>query len=205
MRSLLYILTFFTVTPLTLAVTLFATSVLSKPITRNNFQQALVSPQIESLNALAAPKYGSQVFAALPDTIGKVEGAVTAADARAEIISQYLANYNSPLEPYAVQVVEISEKYGLDFRLLVAIAQQESNLCKKIPESSHNCWGWGIHSKGTLIFDSYLEALETVAKGLKEDYLDRGYTTPEQIMKKYTPSSPGTWASGVNQFLQEME
>ena len=93
----------------------------------------------------------------------------------------------------------------MDFRLLVAIAQQESNLCKKIPEGTHNCWGWGIHSKGTLGFDSYPEAIETVSQGIRRDYLNKGYTTPEEIMKKYTPSSPGTWAFGVNKFLGQME
>lgn len=201
MRNLLYILTFLTITPLTLATTLFAASVISK---QPNLPQ-LVSPYTQSLNALAAPRYGSQVFASLPASTGQVAGAATVADARVEIIRQYLENYKSPLEPYAHNVVEISEKYDLDFRLLVAIAQQESNLCKKIPPDSYNCWGWGVHERGTLGFSSYPEALETVAQGLREEYLDKGYLTPEQIMKKYTPRSPGSWAAGVNQFLEQME
>lgn len=203
MRNLLYIVTFFTVTPLTLAVTLFTSSALSKYDAMQAVE--LIEPQTNNLNALASPKYGTQVYAALPSSTGQVQGAATAADARVEIIRQYLANYKSPLEPYSAEVVAVSEKYDLDFRLLVAIAQQESNLCKKIPESSYNCWGWGIHERGTLKFASYPEALETVASGLKADYLDRGYVTPEQIMKKYTPSSPGSWAAGVNQFLGQME
>lgn len=201
MRNLLYILTFFTITPLTLATTLFAATVISK----QPKLPELVSPQTQSLNALASPRYGSQVFAALPDSVGRVEGTATAADARVEIIRQYLENYKSPLVSYAHNIIEISEKYELDFRLLVAIAQQESNLCKKIPADSYNCWGWGIHERGTLGFSSYPEALETVAQGLREEYINKGYVTPEQIMKKYTPASPGSWAAGVNQFLQQME
>lgn len=201
MRNLLYIVTFFTVTPLTLATTLFAATVIPK----QPKLPELVSPQTQSLNALASPRYGSQVFAALPSTTGQVQGVATAADARAEIIRQYLSNYKSPLEPFAAQIVEVSEKYDLDFRLLVAIAQQESNLCKKIPPDSYNCWGWGIHERGTTRFTSYPEALEIVTQGLREDYLNKGYNTPEQIMKKYTPLSSGSWAAGVNQFLQDME
>lgn len=203
MRNLLYIVTFFTVTPLTLAVTLFTSSVLSNYETKSTAK--FVEPHPTGFNALVAPKYGTQVFAALPSSTGQVQGIATVADARVEIIRQYLANYKSPLEPYAAEVVETSEKYGLDFRLLVAIAQQESNLCKRIPESSYNCWGWGVHERGTLKFANFSDALEMVAKGLKEDYVDKGYVTPEQIMKKYTPSSPGSWAAGVNQFLQDME
>lgn len=197
MRNLLYLATFFVITPTTLATSLFALSVVSAKPANSKLQQQPSTVQI--------PTYGSRVYAAIPDPIGQVAGAATVADARGEIVRQYLEKYNSPLVSYAHELVAASEKYGFDFRLLVAIAQQESNLCKKVPASSHNCWGWGVHSKGTLRFESYPEAIETVAGGLKEDYIDRGYTTPEEIMKKYTPLSPGTWAAGVEQFLGEME
>lgn len=201
MRNFLYLLIFFTITPITLATTLFAAGVLSK-----TGPQKLASPSaLIQLSALQAPHYGSQVYAALPDPVGKVAGVATASDARVEIIRQYLHEYRSPLEPYAQKIVNEAEKNGLDFRLLVAIAQQESNLCKKIPSGSYNCWGWGIHSQGTLRFASFEQGVEEVSKGLKEDYLDKDYTTPEEIMAKYTPQSPGSWAAGVTQFLQEME
>lgn len=200
MKSLVHLIIFFVVTPLTLATSLFSLAVLSKQ------PKAIAQvPYVQTLSALQAPQYGTKVFGALPDPLGKVGGAAVAADAREEILRQYLVKWESPLEPYTRELVEASERYDLDFRLLVAIAQQESNLCKKIPEGTHNCWGWGIHSKGTLGFESYPEAIETVAKGIREDYLDRGYTTPDEIMKKYTPSSPGTWAFGVNKFLGQME
>lgn len=197
MRNLIYILIFFTITPLTLIASVTALFLLSTPHNPK--------PQISDIyqeNKLA----GSLVYAAIPeDPVGQVLGATTAADAREVIIRQYLEKYNSPLVPFAGKLVDEAQANGLDFRLLVAIAQQESNLCKKIPADSYNCWGWGIHSRGTLMFKNYEEAIETVASGIKEEYFDKGYTTPEQIMSKYTPLSPGTWATGVNQFLQEME
>lgn len=202
MKNILYPLTFFLVTPITIAASILALTVISPASTKptSNTIQAYAP-----ISTIDSPRYGSRVYAALPDPIGKVSAAVTSADARYEILGQYLEKYSSPLAPYAEDAVKISEKYDLDFRLLVAIAQQESNLCKKIPENSYNCWGWGIHSRGTMRFSSYPEALEAVAKGLREDYLDKGYATPEEIMSKYTPSSPGTWAAGVNQFMSEME
>lgn len=197
MRNLLYLLIFFLITPVTLFTSLFSLQVLSaqEPVQENQISE----------NALDSPSWGAQVYAALPDPIGQVAGQATIADARVEIIRQYLQKYRSPLLPYAQNLVDTADKYDLDFRLLVAIAQQESNLCKKAPPNSYNCWGWGIHSKGTLRFSNYPEAIETVAKGLREEYFDKGYTTPEEIMSKYTPLSPGTWAAGVNQFLEEME
>ncbi len=133
-----------------------------------------------------------------------VDDYVVAGDSRPLIIKEYLSSYNSPLTPYADYIFTISQQYGLDYRLLVAIAQQESNLCKKIPDNSHNCWGWGINSRGTLRFSSYEEAILAVAKGIKEKYIDEGLDTPEQIMAKYTPLSNGSWAFGVRQFMDEM-
>ena len=200
MKNLVHLAIFFVVTPITLATSLFTLTILS-----SQPKATAVAAAEEQLSQISAPRYGTQVFGALPDPLGKVGGAAVAADAREEILRQYLVKWESPLEPYTRELVEASGKYNLDFRLLAAIAQQESNLCKKIPEGGHNCWGWGIHSKGTLGFDSYPEAIETVAKGIREEYLDKGYSTPEEIMAKYTPSSPGSWAFGVNKFLGQME
>lgn len=134
-----------------------------------------------------------------------IDSTLESADSRVYLLSQYLKRYNSPLLELAPEIIRVSDMYSLDYRLLVAIAQQESNLCKIIPIDSYNCWGWGIHSKGTLGFSSYKEAFHTVAKGLLEEYINKGFTTPDKIMTKYTPSSPGTWAAGVNQFMEEIE
>ncbi|PJA22434.1 hypothetical protein COX59_02910, partial [Candidatus Beckwithbacteria bacterium CG_4_10_14_0_2_um_filter_47_25] len=126
-------------------------------------------------------------------------------DAVPEIIKAYLAKYNSPLLPHADYLVNAARSYRIDPRLLVAIAQQESNLCKKIPDDSFNCWGWGIHSRGTLGFASYEEAIDAVVKGLAKNYFGEGLTTPEAIMGIYTPLSDGSWARGVQQFIDQMK
>jgi len=146
-----------------------------------------------------------RLYTALPPTGGNLSFEVRGVDSRPVLLKQYLAYYHSPLEPYADYIFAISQKYDLDYRLLVAIAQQESNLGKKIPPGSYNAWGWGIHSRGTLGFSGWEEAVETVARGLREDYLNQGLTTPEEIMSKYTPLSNGSWAAGVNQFMAEIE
>lgn len=145
------------------------------------------------------------VYAALPTTTNQLTLKVHADDARPIMIDKYLRYYNSPLAGYGQIITQISDQYGLDPYLFVAIAQQESNLCKKIPQDSFNCWGWGIHSRGTLKFDSFEQAIPTVIKGLTEDYIGEGLIDPNTIMLKYTPLSNGSWASGVNQFLAELE
>lgn len=128
-------------------------------------------------------------------------------DARPQIVANFLKRHSSPLEPaehYGRVFVEIADRYGMDFRLLPAIAMQESNLCKSIPEGSHNCLGFGIHARGTLGFESYEANFERAGREIKKNYIDQGRTTPEEIMKKYTPSSNGSWAVSVNQWMAEM-
>lgn len=190
MKKILLIIIFMFFAPLNIFVCL---------ITLGNFSKGLT---IKPIYGNSIPQ---QLYAALPMDSGEVLGSLVTADARPIIIREYLNKYNSPLMPFADLIISVSDKYNLDWRLLVAIAQQESNLGKKIPEGTYNAWGWGIHSRGTLGFSSWEEAIETVARGIKEDYVEKGYTTPEEIMSKYTPLSDGSWAFGVSQFLDELE
>lgn len=196
-KNLILVAIFFTVTPITLAISLYSIfSFKSSAVAKTNLTQD---------NLIVSPQSGVRVYASLPNKLPAIEGVVGSSDARPEIIKQYAEYYNSPLSEYADYLVQIADKYSLDYRLLPAIAQQESNLCKIIPPDSYNCWGWGIHSKGSLGFSSYEEGIETVAKGLREEYLNKGYSTIEEIMSKYTPQSNGSWAFGVNQFMASMQ
>jgi hypothetical protein len=195
-RSAVIVILFFTLTPLALVAS--TVSLIALAGSRN------IQTNIPVVDNIINANSGAQIFASLPSSFPSVSGEVVGSDARPELIRQYLERYNSPLVQHAELLVETADKYQLDYRLLTAIAQQESNLCKRIPPGSYNCWGWGIHSRGTLMFSSYEEGIETVSKGLKENYIDKGFVTPDQIMKKYTPLSPGSWARGVNLFMDQM-
>lgn len=129
----------------------------------------------------------------------------TIKDKRIAVLKAFLRHYDSPLYDHAEFIVKISDEYTLDYRLIPAIAMQESTGCKFIPANSYNCWGWGIYGNTVTRFASYPEAIQTVAKGLKTHYIDKGLTTPERIMRKYTPSSTGSWSFGVNYFLEGVE
>jgi hypothetical protein len=153
----------------------------------NNFEMLLIGSEKDAGNGI------------------KIEGKIEADDARPVIIKKYLEKYNSPLVPYSDLIFEVSRAYNFEYYWIVAIAQQESNLCKKAPEDSHNCWGYGIHKRGTLKFDNYELAIKSYAEYLKTEYFDKNLNTPELIMSKYCPSSNGSWAKGVQQFIDEME
>ncbi len=126
-------------------------------------------------------------------------------DIRVANLKYFFRKYNSVLYDHADTFVKWADEYQFDYRLLPAIAMQESNLCKYIYEGSHNCWGWGIYGNKVTRFDSYDEAIETISRGIKLYYIDKGLTTPEAIMSKYTPPSTGSWAHGVNTFLKVIE
>ncbi len=138
----------------------------------------------------------------------KVQSVVETEDARPELIANFLERHQSPMTPYdyyGQQLVEIADRHGLDFRLLPAIAMQESNLCRVTnPQAPHNCLGFGIHSRGTLDFASYEAGFERAARELKQNYIDQGLDTVSLIESKYTPSSNGSWADSVNQWMAEI-
>lgn len=186
---------FFITAPIAIAVSLFTLHITTK------------AQPIEKAVAVVSqvPFYGAKIFAALPQSSTTIAAGISEGDARPEIVRKYLERYDSPLTPYADKFVEYADRYGLDFRLTAAIAQQESNLCRLYPIQTFNCWGWGIHSQGTLGFSSFEEGIETVSRGIREEYIDKGYVTVEEIMKKYTPLSNGSWAYGVTKFMSEME
>lgn len=134
-----------------------------------------------------------------------VTAEVKLGDARVANLKRFFRKYNSPLYDDAEFIVTTADKYEFDYRLLPAIAMQESGLCRVIPNNSYNCWGWGIYGTTVTRFDSYQDAIMTVSKGIKTYYIDKGLTTTEQIMAKYTPSSNGSWANGVNTFIRALE
>ncbi|MCR4329157.1 MAG: hypothetical protein NUV65_01255 [Candidatus Roizmanbacteria bacterium] len=128
-------------------------------------------------------------------------------DARKAIIQDFIQRYNpnSPLLAYIDTMMSASDKYNLHYGLLPAIAMVESGLCRKIPEYSYNCWGWGIYGKNVIRFSSYNNAIETVAKGLGERYVQQGLSTPEDIVRKYNPTNHNDWSGSVRYFLNIFE
>ncbi|MCG2686183.1 hypothetical protein L6258_02335 [Candidatus Parcubacteria bacterium] len=144
-----------------------------------------------------------RIFASQPPVLGAFSQRLFGQDARPVIIEQYFESIGAPLAPYGRLLVAEADRLGMDWTLLPAIAMQESNAGKSIPEDTYNPFGWAIHSSYTKAFASWEDAIVRVAAGLKTEYLDKGLVTPEQIMAKYCPLSlqkGGAWAKGVRYF-----
>ena len=148
-----------------------------------------------------------KMYASLPGDNMTTSEDIVKIDARAKIIENFFRGYNSPLAPFSEKFIEVAEKYNLDYRLLPSIAMQESNGGKKVIADSNNPFGYGIYGGSVLRFKTWEDSIERVARGLKEDYINKGLTSPEEIMAKYTPPSialGGPWAKGVTIFMEEL-
>jgi hypothetical protein len=152
------------------------------------------------------------LFAAAPPH-GQVLGQSVVADrdVRSQILRKFLQSHNSPMANHAGTFVTVADKYDLDWRLLPAIAGAESSFGKYIPKNSFNAWGWGIPTGAQrgLGFGSWDDGIETVGRGLRRGYLDRGLTTLRQMEARYTPPSASQpdhpWVASVEHFMLEIE
>ncbi|MFH1833202.1 MAG: hypothetical protein ABH816_03530 [Candidatus Levyibacteriota bacterium] len=191
MRKLILLITFFIITP----IFLILSSYFLLRFSNANSTQILLGKKNEN----KAP-----VYAALPSVQDEFIADIIQSDIRVENVKQFLARYNSPLAPFAQNIVSSADSNNIDYRLIPAIAMQESNLCAKVPKNSYNCWGFGVYGNKVKRFENYGQAIEAVTKTLAQNYIQGGLQTPEEIMKKYTPSNDGSWAKSVNFFMNQL-
>jgi len=130
-------------------------------------------------------------------------------DEQITILEQFLNEQNSPLANQAVAMIEAADTYKFDWRLLPAVAGKESSYGKNIPweskdKPSYNALGWGVYGQEAPIFSSWEEAIDTVAAGLRHEYYNEGYITPELIVKKFAPPSYGSWEKDVRMIMEQI-
>ena len=116
------------------------------------------------------------------------------------VIESVLKRYDSPLVGESESFVKTCIKYQIDCYLLPSIAGLESTFGKFIWPNSHNPFGWG---RGYMMFSTWSDSFEAVAKGLKNNYMKKGALTVEDIGPIYSESP--TWAIRVNFFIKQFE
>lgn len=123
-------------------------------------------------------------------------------DPKAEVLSAYLSKHNSPMQDSAQDFIDAAKTYDLDWRLLPSIAGVESTFGKKIP-GGYNAYGWGIYGTNRIYFKSWRDGMFTVAKGLRESYVNRGLTNPYSMNRIYATSP--NWGGKVSYFMNDLE
>lgn len=190
MGKLLLLINFLILTPFVLVFTLALYTYLSHV----NTQRLVHAQPISTIAYTEEQPLQSQVLGASDEN-----------DQRAEKLRLFFIQYKSLLEPFAENFVRSADQYSIDYRLLPAIAMQESNLCKKAPIDSYNCWGFGIYGGNVKRFGSFSEAIDTVSGTLAKEYKNKGFETPEEIAAKYTPSDNGKWVNSVTHFMEAID
>jgi hypothetical protein len=155
--------------------------------------------------------YKAPIAASAIDGSEQVLGAtIEAGDARALLLSSYLKKQESPLGEFSNYIIDRAEYYGIDYRLVPAIAMCESGGGKRIPsKDSYNAWGVAvytgqIHGKK---FANWMFAIDWVSKYIKEKYHDIGLTELVDMGAKWAPPSVengNSWANCVEFFMEEM-
>lgn len=125
----------------------------------------------------------------------------TQIDSRVNRLQRFLEGYESPLAPYAFDIVWFADKYDIDWRLIPAISGVESTFGKNIPKNSFNAYGW---ANGEYFFNSWDESIEVVSKALREKYYNKGLKNIYSIGRRYAPPSK-TWAWKVIFFMEKID
>ncbi|MFC1700126.1 hypothetical protein ACFLZ4_00590 [Patescibacteria group bacterium] len=126
-------------------------------------------------------------------------------ESRVKALEGFFEEVNSPLKPQASTFVEVADKYGIDYKLLPAISCIESSCGVKLIEGSFNPFGWGIYGNNAIYFESWEDGIETVAKGIRENYFSKGFNTPEKMAPIYTPPNSANWLYAVRGFMYRIE
>src|ERR1700730_16237037 len=93
-RNLALVAVFFALTPIALVASII--SIVS-------IQPSVKAPTQVFPNQ---SKIGVSVYASLPSNVPSISGHITVADARPQIVKQYLSQFNSPLIPYSDEIVK---------------------------------------------------------------------------------------------------
>jgi hypothetical protein len=124
-------------------------------------------------------------------------------DNRGKILKKFLEQHSSPLALHSNNFVKTADKYELDWRLVASISGVESTFGKFIPNNSYNGWGWGIYGENVIYFSSWEDGIETISKGLRENYIDKWGAEDVYAIGSIYAASP-RWAGNVAYFMEKI-
>lgn len=131
--------------------------------------------------------------------------ATKTADIRVLKLEKYLESKSSPFAKDAKHFVEEADRLGLDWKLVAAIAGNESYFGQLIPYNSNNAWGWAVYTGMSYgaNFKDWKEGVTIVSEGLKENYIEKGAVTLADIGHIY--AADPNWANNVAHFMNEID
>lgn len=111
-------------------------------------------------------------------------------------LSSYLYSLGSPMAPHAELIITSASQCGVDYRLVMAIAGNESYYGKVGGGKYYNAWGWGPY----IHYSSWEESIPSFACSFAKHYVFQGYSTVETIAPKYGAVDQQKWIKNVYWF-----
>lgn len=118
-------------------------------------------------------------------------------------IRAWLEGRNSPMAPYAEELVAAGIDHDVDPRLVVGIAAIESSAGKRLPPGSHNAWGWnGRGAYGLAAWPSWPVAIDEYTEGLARVYDTDN--VDETMARTYVPPNWQKWLRTVRWVIDDV-
>jgi len=125
-------------------------------------------------------------------------------DDRVVVLRKYLEQQHSPLAPLAEVFVSQADLYQLPWNMVAAMTGTESTFGQAVPINCNNPLGFGIYTNHMTCFPSYREAIKTVSKSLREDYLNKWKASDVYEIGHIYAASP-TWGDHTSYFMNQIE
>lgn len=145
--------------------------------------------------------------------IPKEEEKVTQKQKKVEITEEYVCT----LDEVSCKIKKVADNYGLDWKLAIAISKHETAEYTSYAFTELNNVGGMMYWAGTSSrlkqFNTIDEGIEAYVSNLKNNYIDIGLTSIEEIQKKYAPLNAyndpynlnSGWVSGVYKYYNFLE
>lgn len=151
-------------------------------------------------------KYEKKIFSQ-SDYLGNENIGIT--DVRAFVLDSYFNKNNSPLFGTGKDFVDACDRFGApeDCIVVVAIARNESNLCKYLgSEEMKNCWGYGGPGIYRWKFDSFRSGIFQVTDILVNRYGLRFMEDPRLMERTFCGTEPTCpqWGENILFFMKEI-
>lgn len=125
-------------------------------------------------------------------------------DDRTVVLQKYLQHQNSPLAPLADVFVAQADLYQIPWDLVAAMTGTESTFGQAVPLNCNNPLGFGIYGDQRMCFPSYRDAIHTVSRALRQNYMDNWGARDVCSIAHLYAASP-TWCEHTTYFMNDIE
>jgi hypothetical protein len=116
------------------------------------------------------------------------------------------------LDEVSCKIKKVAQDYGVDWRLAIAISMHETGKYTSVAFNDNNNVGGNFRNGSLMVFEDLDKGIDFFISNLKNNYIDMGLDTIEEISVKYAPigaeNDPNNlnqyWVSGVTKYYKEL-